>query len=453
MRLSEKLGDDLGSRETGHVAAADLYQNLRTIGLVAAGGSVVYYDFVVFAFLAPVIGKVFFPAGIAGWLAVMQSFGIFAAGYVFRPLGGIALAHFGDLFGRKQLFAFSILLMSVATLGMAVLPDYATAGVAAPLLLICLRVLQGVAIGGEVPGAWTLIAEQMPRRHVGLACALVSSSFTAGILLASVIVALLNSIFSAAEMEAFAWRIPFVLGALFSLPAIGARWRLKETPVFSALRDRWALVPELPLVSIFRNHLRAIVVSVLLTWVLSAGILVTGLMTATLLQTVYGFSAQHALVATSIGTFALILGTAIVGVVIDRLGAGVCLMGGSIFFGAATFSFYSFAGHSFALLCLLYVIMGLAVGLVAVVPYVMVNAFPARVRVTGVSFSYNISYAVFGGLTPVLLTWLVEYDPMATAYYLVFIAVLAGGLGAYIIRNKQMLEPHPDDLRLGIWGG
>jgi len=103
-------------------------------------------------------------------------------------------------------------------------------------------------------------------------------------------------------------------------------------------------------------------------------------------------------------------------------------------------------------LYLLYFAMGLAVGLVTAVPYVMVMVFPARVRVTGISFSYNIAYAVFGGLTPAVLAWLVEFDPMAPAYYMLFIAALAFALGAFIRLDREMLEPHSDDVEMGTWG-
>src|SRR5262245_60886833 len=118
-------------------------QDYRTLGLSALGGALEFYDFIIFVFFATVIGKLFFPPDMPEWLVLIQTFGIFATGYLVRPLGGIVLAHFGDLFGRKRVFAFSILLMAIATLGMALMPTYATIGLAAPMLLIFMRILQG----------------------------------------------------------------------------------------------------------------------------------------------------------------------------------------------------------------------------------------------------------------------------------------------------------------------
>src|ERR1700676_1075208 len=126
----------------------------RTLALAALGGALEFYDLVIYVFLAPVIARLFFPADMPDWLRLLQTFGIFSAGYLARPLGGIVIAHFGDIHGRKRMFTLSILLMAIPTLLIGCLPTYHTAGVAAPLLLLMMRILQGVAIGGEAPGGW-----------------------------------------------------------------------------------------------------------------------------------------------------------------------------------------------------------------------------------------------------------------------------------------------------------
>ncbi len=137
-------------------------QDFKTLSLAALGGALEFYDFIIFVFFATVIGDLFFPADIPDWLRQLQTFGIFAAGYLARPLGGIIMAHFGDLVGRKSMFTLSILLMALPTLAIGMLPTYETLGIAAPLLLLLMRVLQGAAIGGEVPGAWVFVAEHVP---------------------------------------------------------------------------------------------------------------------------------------------------------------------------------------------------------------------------------------------------------------------------------------------------
>lgn len=127
-------------------------QDYKTLALAALGGALEFYDFIIFVFFAAVVGALFFPPDMPEWLRLVQTFGIFAAGYLARPLGGIVMAHFGDRIGRKRMFSLSILLMALPTLAMGMLPTYQTLGIAAPLLLLLMRVLQGAAIGGEVPG-------------------------------------------------------------------------------------------------------------------------------------------------------------------------------------------------------------------------------------------------------------------------------------------------------------
>lgn len=417
-------------------------QDYKTLGLSALGGALEFYDFIIFVFFATVIGHLFFPPEMPDWLVMIQTFGIFAAGYLVRPLGGIVLAHYGDRYGRKRVFAFSILLMALSTLGMALMPTYATIGVAAPILLIILRMLQGAAIGGEVPGAWTFVAEHVPFRRVGLACGFLTSGLSFGIMLGSLIAFAINSLFTPEDVAGYAWRIPFLLGGIFGLIAVYLRRWLEETPIFMEMKKSKSLTDKLPLGLVLKHHMRGVIISALLTWVLSAAIVVTTLMTATFLQKLYGYTPTQALAGTSFGTLFLIFGVIIAGALIDRIGSGIFFMGASIFFGVATFTFYSYAGTSLQTMFVLYGVMGLSVGMAGAVPYVMVRAFPASVRFSGLSFAYNVSYAVFGGLTPIGVTTALAINPMAHAWYLVFIAVLAFAIGLYLYLRGSEIESH-----------
>src|SRR3984893_17228880 len=132
---------------------------VRILSLASIGGALEFYDFVIFVLFATVIGKLFFAASLPDWVRQVQTFGIFAAGYLARPIGGVVMAHFGDTRGRKRMFTLSVLLMAIPTLLIGLLPTYQSIGVAAPLLLLLMRVMQGVAIGGEAPGAWVFWRE------------------------------------------------------------------------------------------------------------------------------------------------------------------------------------------------------------------------------------------------------------------------------------------------------
>ena len=192
----------------------------KTLGLSALGGALEFYDFVIFVFFAATMGQLFFPPDMPDWLRQVQTFGIFAAGYLARPLGGVVMAHFGDRSGRKQMFMLSILLMAIPTLMMGLLPTYAQVGVLAPLLLLLLRIMQGAAIGGEAPGAWVFVTEHVSPRHRNFACACLSAGLCAGILLGSLVARGVHALFDEAKLLAWGWRLPFLLGGAFGLLAM-----------------------------------------------------------------------------------------------------------------------------------------------------------------------------------------------------------------------------------------
>ncbi|GAC1034000.1 MFS transporter [Pseudomonas sp. No.21] len=409
----------------------------KTLSLSALGGALEFYDFIIFVFFAAVVGKLFFPAEMPEWLRQLQTFGIFAAGYLARPLGGIVMAHFGDLLGRKRMFTLSIFLMAVPTLIMGLLPTYAQIGIWAPLALLLLRVIQGAAIGGEVPGAWVFVAEHVPERNIGYACGTLTSGLTFGILLGSLMATLINSIYTPAEVQDWAWRIPFLVGGVFGLFSVYLRRWLHETPVFAELQQRKALAEEVPLKAVLREHRGAIAISMLLTWVLSAGIVVVILMTPTVLQTVYGFAAATALKANSLAIVCLTVGCIASGAIADRFGAGRTFLVGGLLLAASSWTFYTSLKAHPDWLFPLYALTGLFVGTIGAVPYVMVKAFPPVVRFSGLSFSYNLAYAIFGGLTPMIVSLLMKWDPLGPAYYVAALCGLAMVIGLYLIGKKR----------------
>lgn len=407
-------------------------QDYKTLTLAALGGALEFYDFIIFVFFAAVIGDLFFPADMPEWLRQVQTFGIFAAGYLARPLGGIIMAHFGDLVGRKKMFTLSILLMALPTLAIGMLPTYATIGITAPLLLLLMRVLQGAAIDGEVPGAWVFVAEHVPRKRIGIACGTLTAGLTAGILLGSLVATVMNTTLGHQAILEGGWRIPFFLGGIFGLFAMYLRRWLQETPIFKEMQARKTLAEELPLKSVVVNHKKEVVVSMLLTWLLSAGIVVVILMTPTYLQKQFNVLPELALQANSLAIIALVIGCVVAGLAIDRFGASKTFIVGSLMLAMSTWSFYHTNLTNPAQLFPHYMLAGFCVGIVGAVPYVMVRAFPAEVRFTGISFSYNVAYAIFGGLTPILVTLWMKSSAMAPAYYMLVLSLVGLLLGIYL---------------------
>jgi MFS family permease len=383
-----------------------------------------FYDFVIFVFFTAVIGKLFFSASLPEWVREIQTFGIFAAGYLARPLGGVVMAHFGDMYGRKRMFTLSILLMAIPTLLIGCLPTYPTAGVIAPLLLLTMRVLQGVAIGGEAPGGWVFVAEHAQQQRGGLAVGLLTGGLSLGILLGSLVAVGLNFTFSQAEIARGFWRLPFVLGGIFGFIAMFLRRWLNETPVFEEMRQQAALSRELPLGTVLKKHGRAVAISVISTWMLTAAIVVVILMTPVLLQKLFGLAPRAVQMANLAGTAALCLSTVAIGAATDLFGIRRVSIPILLLLIAATYGLYFGAAYSPSALLPLYTLAGIGAGGVVLTPILMVRAFPAQVRFTGVSFSYNIAYAVFGGLTPLVVSWLARADRFSPAHYIAAVTIL-----------------------------
>lgn len=409
----------------------------RTLALSALGGALEYYDFVVFVFFTNLLGALFFPPDTAPWLAQLQVYGIFATGYLARPLGGIVMAHFGDLVGRKRMFTLSVFLMSVPTLLIGLLPTYAQIGALAPLLLLLLRVVQGIAVGGEVPGAWVFVAEHAPRGRLGFACGSLTSGLTGGILIGSLLAAWINTHYTVQEVHDFAWRLPFLVGGVFGFIAVFLRRWLSETPVFAEMQANRQLTEGYPVREVLARHRGGVALSMLVTWTLTAAILVVMLMTPSLVQRAFEVPAALTFHGNSVATAALMLGCLVFGWAADRFGAARTLLIGVLGLPLATYALYlHLASGATTHFVALYAVAGFFTGVVGVVPVVMVAAFPPRVRFSGLSFSYNIAYAFFGGITPPLVGWLSQaLGGLAPAHYVLLGCVIGALVAVFLLRR------------------
>ncbi|OHV12180.1 MFS transporter [Kushneria phosphatilytica] len=409
-------------------------RDIRILGLSALGGALEFYDFVIFVYFATVVGQLFFPSEMPDWLRLVQTFGIFAAGYLARPLGGIIMAHFGDLLGRKKMFMLSIFLMAVPTLVMGSLPTYETIGVAAPILLLLMRVLQGAAIGGEAPGAWVFVTEHVPARHTAFATSTLSAGLVGGILLGSLVATAVNALFTDATISAWAWRLPFLLGGVLGFVTLYLRRWLHETPVFTEMQQRQSLSTELPVKLILRDHLRGVMLAMGVTWLLTAAVVVTILMTPTLLQNFAGVDRGLTLEANIVAIICVMIGCLVAGRLADRFGDGLMLLIWSVGLGVSFWYFFSHMYVSTVAIFPLYAVVGFFVGLTGLVPAIAVKAFPAAIRFTGLSFSYNVAYAIFGGLTPMVVTLSIKSMPMSPAIYVAFVCTVGALIGLGLMR-------------------
>ena len=412
--------------------------DVKTLLLSALGGALEFYDFVIFVYFAKIIGHLFFPPGTSDWLATLQTFGIFAVAYLARPLGGIVMAHFGDRIGRKRMFMLSVFLMAVPTLLIGLLPTYATLGVLAPVLLTVLRVLQGLAIGGEVPGAWVFVAEHVPRRRIGIAVASLSAGLTAGILMGSLLAAWLNANLSETDMLDHGWRIAFILGGVFGFIAVYLRRWLSETPVFARMRERRELAEELPALIVVRDHLPGVLLSMAVTWVLTAAIVVVILTTPTVMQTTFHVAPARAFEGGSIAAFTLCLGCIGGGLIVDWIGTARAMLLSSIGLTISTYALYIDLQSGGANLFPLYALAGVFAGVAGIVPAILVASFPPAIRFSGISVSYNVAYAIAGAATPVLVAILARTaGGLGPAHYVAIVSLVGVAASIYMLVTRR----------------
>lgn len=408
----------------------------RTLGLSSLGGALEFYDFVIYVFYAKLISELFFPSTLSPFWAMLNTYGIFAAGYFFRPLGGVVMAHFGDLIGRKRLFSLSILLMALPTLMIGIMPTFESIGYAAPILLLLMRVLQGIAIGGEIPAAWTFVSEHVPERRIGIANGVLTAGLSLGILLGALMSLFISLQFSEAEIKDWAWRIPFILGGIFGFVALYLRSYLKETPVFKAMQAKKELAKELPVKQVLAKHKTGIVIGMLFTWFLTGCVVVLILAMPNLLVGAFSFERADAFKMQSAAIVMQMVGCVLAGVLADRFGAGRVILFGSLLVATMAGIFYNSLGHvAPSIVFMLYMLLGLSSGTVGMVSYSMVKMFPAQIRFTGISFSYNLAYAIAGGITLPLVQWLSLYSNIGAMYY-VWTVCLVTLFTALIYRSK-----------------
>jgi MFS family permease len=325
--------------------------------------------------------------------------------------------------------------MAIPTLLIGLLPTYQSMGVVAPLLLLAMRIMQGAAIGGEAPGAWVFVAEHARPGKVGIALGLLTSGLSFGILLGSLTATSLSQIFSPAQIVAGAWRIPFLIAGVFGLIATWLRRWLKETPVFEEMQRRAALSRELPLVAVLKSHGLAIVTSIVSTWMLTAAIVVLILMTPSLAPMIFGLGPAQVQTANLAGSATLCISTLLIGAATDRFGVRRVAVPMLLLLIVSTYGLYLGAKVMPGALLPLYALAGVGAGASVLAPIIMIHAFPASIRFSGVSFCYNIGYAAFGGVTPLLVTWLVHLDRIGPAHYVA--AVTVAGLVATLMAPRH----------------
>lgn len=408
-----------------HTVSKDTRRRVITASFI--GNFVEWFDYAVYGYLAGIISTVFFPAS-DRQSALLATFGVFAVSFFVRPLGGFIWGHIGDRLGRKQALSLSIVLMSVATFCIALIPGYSTIGVMAPVLLLLVRVVQGFSAAGEYAGASAFLVEYAPANRRGLYAAVVPASTAAGLLLGSLLAALLSSVLSAEQLGEWGWRLPFLLAAPMGLIGRYIRTKLEDTPAFREMAAKDTAV-KAPALAMFKTYRRQLVIATGAVLLNAVGFYVILSYMPTYLSEELHFGAAESFLATTIALASYIGFIFLTGIASDKFGRKRMLITASVLFVVLTVpAFMLLDTGNFLVIVLVQILLG---GMLTLndgtLPSFLAELFPTRVRYSGFAVSFNLSNALFGGTAPFMATLLIglTHNQLAPGWYLVAASVIS----------------------------
>jgi metabolite-proton symporter len=390
---------------------------IKVVAASMLGTTVEWYDFFLYGVAAAIVfPAVFFPDAdpVAGTLL---SFGTFAIGFIARPLGGLVFGHYGDKIGRKKLLVVSLMMMGVSTFLIGLLPGYATIGVAAPLLLILLRLIQGFALGGEWGGAVLIVSEHGDPKRRGYWASWPQAGAPAGQLLANGLLALLAVVQSEAAFQSWGWRIPFLLSAILIGIGLYVRLTVEESPVFREAQERAAAAAAeragdaepaakdgMPILEVFRRYPREVLTAMGARFAENVSYYIFTIVISTYMTQQFGLPSSFVLGAVLIGAAVHVVTIPLWGALSDRMGRRPVYVIGAAGVGLWAFAFFALLNtESFALTALA-VVVGLLFHGAMYGPQAafLSELFGTKVRYSGVSIGYQLASVVAGGLAPII---------------------------------------------------
>lgn len=429
--------------------------------MAAMVGSVLeYYDFFVYGPLAAIaLGAIFFDDSIDPAFATLLSLLTFAAGFLARPIGGIVIGHFGDKLGRKSMLILTFMIMGIATVLMGLLPTYQSIGVAAPVLLTLLRMVQGFGIGGEWGGAALLAVESAPPEKKNFFGSLVQAGAPIGVILSSGTIALVTALLSYEDLLAWGWRIPFLASAVLVIFGMWLRTSISETPEFAAAQEKLEeqqklrqkrQLPILQAITRFPGRILAMIGTHISDTTLGFvnGVFVIGFATSVL-----QLEASLVLLTNMASAMANFICTPLAGRLADRFGPRRVLVPATAFLALWAFpAFWLIETRSVVALFFVMVVGGMTVGtLFSPQASLFSRTLPTEVRYTGMSVGFQIATVIGGGFGPVLAQWLVATSDGSTTLvsaYIMLVAVVALVSVMYLTK-KSNLEDNHDHVHAG----
>jgi MFS transporter, MHS family, proline/betaine transporter len=410
------------------------YQRAITAGVI--GNVLEWYDFGVYGYLVPTISALFFPAG-DPTVSLLLTFAVFGVGFVMRPIGSIVFGIYGDRKGRRKALSAVIFVMAISTFAIGLLPTYGQVGIAAPIMLVVVRLFQGLSTGGEFGGSSAYIVEYAPQHRRGFFGSFQLVGVASGFLLGSLTAALLNSALSQADRLAWGWRLPFLFGIAVGVVGVYMRWRISDTPVFAEIEAK-GTTAQSPLIEALAHHPRQTLLAFSSTLYNTVAYYIALIYMNSYIVNV-GKLPQAVVLWITTGSLAfMIVLLPGLGALSDRVGRRPLMLfacGAFVVLGVPFFLMASSGNVALTILAQLLM-------MVCYAPYAatcasfLTEIIPTRVRYTSMSVGYNCAVAIFGGFAPFIATWLVREtgSPYAPAAYLIASAVITGFV---VLRTRE----------------
>ena len=394
------------------------------------GNFVEWFDYAAYGYLATIIAATFFPQADKA-TSLLATFAVFALSFLVRPLGGIVWGHFGDRYGRRTALSWSILIMSLSTFCIGLLPGYAQIGLWAPALLLLIRLVQGFSASGEYAGAAAFLAEYAPPGRRGLYTSIVPASTAAGLLFGAAFVALLHEGLSSDALHTWGWRLPFLLAAPFGLVGRYIRISLQDTPKFLEMEQRLenkAGMARAPLRELLGQH-RSLAIGMGVTCLNAVAFYLLLSYMPTYLSTEMGMSERDSFIASTVSLATYIGLVFLMGRLSDLFGRKTMLVVASLLFLGLTVPLFRLLdGQPLLVILAIQILFGAMLAMNdGTLPCLLAELFPTRVRFSGFALSFNAANALFGGTAPFIATWLIQVtgSKLAPAGYLLAAALVA----------------------------
>lgn len=416
---------------------------IKSIFSSSIGNVLEWYEYTLYAYFATVISNLFFPAD-NPYVSMIMTFATFAIGLAARPIGGIIFGYIGDKFSRKKMLLLTVLLMSIPTLCIGLLPTYKQIGIIAPICLVTLRVFQGIALGGEFGASCVYLYESVSQKKRGFFGCMALTGVGMGLVLSSCTIFIVECFATEQQIYAYAWRIPFFISVIGAFISFYMRTSLLETQDFVIAKEQCALINN-PFLEMLKNHKKTLLQLFSIFITTQVAFFIVFIFGKSMMIKFLNYNAHDAGKFNLFTVMSYTVSTVIFGYLTDKINKRYIIIFGALGIFVSVFPFISFLKAGDTTLVLLFsLLMGALIGATeGTLNPLVAEAFPTNIRATSVAFCWNFTAIAFGGFAPIIAMWLIEHfgDIDVVAYYLMGACSITISVTLFLLLKKKKAAP------------